>query len=127
MKQHLCFSAFFILAAGPVCAENCIEPIKPEAAYLHDAGYTGDEIHAAFRTYFREVEDFLNCWNEVTYRIHDEARSASYELSSALRKYPSRHNHDEAVEGLSGFIASDAPLIETGTLILTTPDQEADP
>lgn len=126
MKLLIRASIFLAMFGGPSFAENCIEPIKPEANYLHDAGYTGDEIHAAFRDYFREVEDFLNCWNQVTYRVHEEARSASYELSSALRKYPSQHNHDDALEGLGGFIESDAPLIKTGELILTIPGQEAD-
>lgn len=100
-------------------AEPCIAPVKPEAQYLKDAGYSREEVHAAFRVYFREVEAFLNCWNDVTARVHAEARVAAAELGRVLRDSPAAEENRHALEGVEGFIASDRPLIETGELVLS--------
>ena len=115
---HLALSLLF-LAPFVVQAETCIEPVKPEAGYLHDVGYSGNEIHAEFEMYFREVEEFLNCWNHVTADVHEDARTAAYDLHDALRQYPSSRDAKAAIAGLGGFIASDVPLIDTGELILS--------
>ncbi|WP_143187077.1 hypothetical protein [Alloyangia pacifica] len=121
---HLALSLVF-LAPLAAEAETCIEPVKPEASYLHDAGYSGNEIHAEFEMYFREVEEFLNCWNQVTADVHEDARAAAYDLHDALRRYPSSRDAEDAVAGLGDFIASDAPMIDTGQLILSVGGQGA--
>lgn len=71
-------------AAPAAAQELCIEPIRPEAAHLLDAGFSGAEVRSEFRRYFSEVEDYLNCLNETSGRIRADARAAAYEYRHVL-------------------------------------------
>ena len=64
--------------------ELCIEPIRPEAVHLLDSGFTGAEVRVEFRRYFNEVEVYLNCLNEASGRIREDARAAAYDLQQVL-------------------------------------------
>lgn len=72
------------LGAPAAAQERCIEPIRPEAAYLLDSGFTGAEVRVEFLRYFSEVEVYLNCLNEASGRIREEARAAAYDLQHVL-------------------------------------------
>ncbi|MGY9047556.1 MAG: hypothetical protein ACKVKF_10925 [Rhodobacterales bacterium] len=92
----------------------CFEPTRPEAAYLLDAGFSGGEIRRAFRTYFTEVEGYLNCLNETSARIRQEARAAAYDYNHVLDTYP----HEPGTETDGARIAPSIRLKETGELFL---------
>ncbi|MCA1337885.1 hypothetical protein [Pseudooceanicola marinus] len=72
------------LTVSGTAQELCIEPIRPEAAHLLDAGLSGAEVRAEFRRYFSEVEDYLNCLNETSARIRDDAQAAAYDYQHVL-------------------------------------------
>lgn len=85
MKPLILFAAMLAIITAPGTAQElCIEPIKPESAYLLDAGFSGAEVRAEFRRYFSEVEDYLNCLNEASGRIRDAARAAAYDYENVL-------------------------------------------
>lgn len=72
------------LTVSGTAQELCIQPIRPEAAHLLDAGFSGAEVRVEFRRYFNEIEDYLNCLNAKSGRIRGEARSAAYDYQHVL-------------------------------------------
>lgn len=85
MKPDIFAAAAMAVFAAPVAAQElCIEPIRPESAYLLDAGFSGAEVRSEFRRYFSEVEDYLNCLNETSARVRDDAHVAVYEYQHVL-------------------------------------------
>lgn len=102
------------LAVPAAAQELCIEPIRPESAYLLDAGLTGAEVRTEFRRYFNEVEDYLNCLNDASGRIRDDARAAAYDYQKVLEtKEPGK-----ADQGDDGFQPPSAEMKDTGELFL---------
>ncbi|MEP3329837.1 hypothetical protein [Sedimentitalea sp.] len=75
-------------ASGAVAQEVCIEPFRPDAEYLADSGFGPEEMRAAYRVYFSEVEDNLNCLNSSSARIREEATAAAQEYNRVLDQYP---------------------------------------
>lgn len=102
------------LAVPAAAQELCIEPIRPESAYLLDAGLTGAEVRTEFRRYFSEVEDYLNCLNETSGRIRDDARAAAYDYQHVLETT----EPGEADQGDDGFRPPSVAMRNTGELIL---------
>lgn len=101
--------------AVPTAAQElCIEPIRPEAAYLLDAGFSGAEVRSEFRRYFSEVEDYLNCLNETSGRIRDDARAAAYDYQHVLETTEPGRADQEA----DGFSPPSIEMKETGELYL---------
>lgn len=102
------------LAAPAVAQELCIEPIRPEPAHLLDAGFSGAEVRSEFRRYFSEVEDYLNCLNETSGRIRDDARAAAYDYQHVLETTePSRADQES-----DGFSSPSVEMNDTGELYL---------
>lgn len=93
--------------------EACIEPVRPDASYLADAGYEASEIRSAYRGYFSDVEDYLNCLNHASARIRQQATAAVQDYNRVLDQYP--------FEPGQGSEPEQAPHIEmtgSGTLFL---------
>lgn len=103
-----------ILAAPAAAQEQCIEPIRPETAHLLDAGFSGAEVRAEFRRYFSEVEDYLNCLNETSGRIRDDARAAAYEYKHVLEMTEPGRADQEAY----GLQPPSVAMKDTGELFL---------
>lgn len=102
------------LAAPAAAQELCIEPIRPEAAHLLDAGFSGGEVRTEFRRYFNEVEDYLNCLNETSGRIRDDARAAAYDYQHVLETTEPGRADQEA----DGFSPPSVEMKDTGELYL---------
>lgn len=106
--------ALVILAASKGAAQDvCYEPVRPDAGYLVDGGYNGQEIREAYRGYFSEVEAYLNCLNRSSARIRQEATVAAQDYDRVLDQFP-------ALSGQGGE-APPAPHVEmsdSGTLFL---------
>lgn len=102
------------LAASGAAQELCIEPIRPEAAHLLDAGFSGGEVRTEFRLYFNEVEDYLNCLNETSGRIRDDARAAAYDYQHVLETTEPGRADQEA----DGFSPPSVEMKDTGELYL---------
>lgn len=111
------------LAAPGAAQELCIEPIRPEAAHLLDAGFSGGEVRTEFRRYFSEVEDYLNCLNETSGRIRDDARAAAYDYQHVLETTePGR-----GTETREDFVPPTVEMKETGELFLDyRPERRSD-
>lgn len=78
-----------ILAASEGSAqEACIDPVRPHAGYLADASFDAGEIRSAYRGYFSDVEDYLNCLNHASARIRREATAAAQDYNRVLDQYP---------------------------------------
>ncbi|WP_074838763.1 hypothetical protein [Marinovum algicola] len=111
-----------ILAAAIVAAlvehgavqELCIEPIRPEAAQLLDAGFTGAEVRVEFRRFFSQVEEYLNCLNKTSARIRDDARAAAYDYQRVLETT----EPGKADQGDDGFRPPSVAMKDTGELFL---------
>ena len=102
-----------LAASNSVAQDACIEPVRPDAGYLADVGYGAGEIRSAYRDYFSGVEDYLNCLNQASARIRQEATAASQDYNRILDQYP--------IESGQGGESERAPRIEmtdTGTLFL---------
>ncbi|MDK3020068.1 hypothetical protein CVM52_02595 [Pseudooceanicola lipolyticus] len=102
------------LTVSGTAQELCIEPIRPEAAHLLDAGLSGAEVRAEFRRYFSEVEDYLNCLNETSGRIRDDARAAAYDYQQVLETT----EPGKAGQGDDGFRPQSVAMKDTGELFL---------
>ena len=102
------------LAAPAAAQELCVEPIRPEAAHLLDAGFSGAEVRSEFRRYFREVEDYLNCLNETSGRIRDDARAAAYDYQHVLETTEPGRAYQES----DGFSPPSVEMNDTGELYL---------
>ncbi len=115
MKPLILAAAIVGGFAVPTAAQElCIEPIRPEAAYLLDAGFSGAEVRSEFRRYFSEVEDYLNCLNETSGRIRDDARASAYDYQLVLETTePGR-----ADQGANEFQPPMVEMKDTGELFL---------
>lgn len=80
-------------ASNAVAQEACIEPVRPDAGYLSDAGHGAGEIRLAYRGYFSDVEDYLNCLNHASARIRHEATAAAQDYDRVLDQYPFEPGH----------------------------------
>jgi len=105
---------FLVLTAAKGTAqETCVEPLRPDAGYLVDAGNEAWEMREAYRGYFSEVENYLNCLNHASARIRREATAAAQDYSRVLDQYP--------VQSGQGGEPPQTPRIEmgeSGTLFL---------
>ncbi|UWQ43938.1 hypothetical protein K3718_21435 (plasmid) [Leisingera aquaemixtae] len=109
-------AAFLASSAG--AQEACIEPFHPDTEYLVDGGFTPEEMREEFRTYFSEVEDYLNCVNSSAARVRQDATSAAQDYNRVLDLHsvkPGRGTEQEPVPRVE--------LSESGTLFL---DYEAE-
>lgn len=122
-KPFLAVAMMTALAAPGAAQELCIEPIRPEAAHLLDAGFSGGEVRTEFRRYFSEVEDYLNCLNETSGRIRDDARAAAYDYQHVLETTePGR-----GTETREDFVPPTVEMKETGELFLDyRPERRSD-
>lgn len=77
-----------LTASNSAAQEACIEPVRPDAGYLADASYDAGEIRSAYRSYFSDVEDYLNCLNQASARIRQEATVAAQDYNRVLDQYP---------------------------------------
>ncbi len=103
-----------VLTAPGTAQELCIEPIRPEAAQLLDVGFTGAEVRVEFRRFFSEVEEYLNCLNETSARIRDDARAAAYDYQRVLETT----EPGQADQGDDGFRPPSVAMKDTGELFL---------
>ncbi|MCE6958107.1 hypothetical protein LAZ40_03430 [Cereibacter sphaeroides] len=112
-----------LIACSSAClaAATCLEPVRPDRAFLEDAGFSPAEIRTEYRTYFTDVEDFLNCLNDVAARVRTEARTAAYDFDRALKELPQDRQSLSGSE--DGFAPSTVPLQETGRLFLSQEDR----
>ena len=115
MKPSILAAAMITALSAPGAAQElCIEPSRPEAAHLLNAGFSGAEVRTEFRRYFSEVEDYLNCLNENSGRIRDDARAAAYDYQHVLETTePGR-----ADQGTAGFNPPSVEMKDTGELFL---------
>lgn len=102
-----------LAASNSAAQEACIEPVRLDAGYLTDAGYGAGEIRSAYRGYFSDVEDYLNCLNQATARIRQEATSAAQEYDRVLDRYPVKPG-----EGIEPEQAPRIEMSDSGTLFL---------
>lgn len=86
--RQLILSLAVCAASGTSAQESCIEPFRPDLEYLSDGGFEPEEIREAYRDYFSEVEDYLNCLNRSSARIRREATTAAQEYNRVLDQYP---------------------------------------
>lgn len=124
MKPSLLAAVIMGSLAAPAAAEElCIEPIRPEAAHLLDAGFSGAEVRSEFRRYFSEVEDYLNCLNEISGRIRDDARAAAYDYQHVLETT----EPERGTETSEDFVPPTVEMKETGELFLDyRPERRSD-
>lgn len=111
--ERLTLVIAILAASNSVAQEACIEPVRPDASYLADAGYGAVEIRSVYRSYFSDVEDYLNCLNQTTARIRREATAAAQDYNRVLDQY--------RVAPGQGSEPDQAPRIEmtdSGTLFL---------
>ncbi|MFD1158933.1 hypothetical protein [Roseovarius aestuarii] len=102
-----------LAASNSAAQEACIEPVRPDAGYLADAGYGAGEIRSAYRSYFSDVENYLNCYNQATARIRQEATVAARDYDRVLDRYPV-----EAGQGIEPEQAHRIEMSDSGTLFL---------
>jgi|OM-RGC.v1.025170521 hypothetical protein len=115
MKPLILSAAMLAVLTAPGTAQElCIEPIRPEAVHLLDAGLSGAEVRTEFRRYFNEVEDYLNCLNETSARIREDARAAAYDYQHVLEST----EPGEADLGDDGFRPPSVAMKNTGELFL---------
>ncbi|MDE4063433.1 hypothetical protein [Phaeobacter gallaeciensis] len=115
MKPDTFAAAVMAVFSAPAAAQElCIEPIRPESAYLLDAGFSGAEVRAEFRRYFSDIEYFLSCLNETSARIRDDARAAAYDFQRVLETT----EPGTADQGYEGFQPPTVALNDTGELFL---------
>ena len=108
--------AIFVLmfsACHASAQDSCLEPFRPGAEFLADGGYDAQEIRAEIRTYFSEVEDYLNCLNRASARIRQEATAAAQDYNRVLDQHPVTPGQTSDLEQ-----APRVELSETGTLFL---------
>lgn len=116
--ERLTLVIAMLAASNSAAQDACIEPVRPDAGHLADAGYGAGEIRSAYQGYFSDVEDYLNCLNQASARIRQEATAAAQDYNRVLDQYP--------IEPGQGGESERAPRIEmtdTGTLFL---DHQAD-
>lgn len=99
--------------SGPSSYESCLEPFRPDVGILVDGGYEAQEMRDEFRTYFSEVEDYLNCLNSSAARIRKEATAAAQDYNRVLDQHPV-----EPGQSVEPETAPRVELTESGTLFL---------
>ncbi|MCZ4258718.1 hypothetical protein [Sulfitobacter sp. G21635-S1] len=107
-----------VWASSAGAQETCIEPFRPDAEYLADGGFSPEEMREEFRTYFSEVEDYLNCLNRSGARIRQEATAAAQDYNHVLDRHPVKPGQRIEQEPVPRV-----ELSESGTLFL---DYEAE-
>lgn len=100
-------------ASGAVAQEICIEPFRPDVAYLADGGVSPKEMRDAYRDYFSDVEAYLNCLNASSSRIREEAIAAAQAYYRVLDQYPASPKQAGEPE-----LTPSIEMSETGTLFL---------
>ena len=116
MNDVLMRFALILMVFGGSAAtaqESCIEPFRPDAEYLADGGFDAQEMRDFFRTYFSEVEDYLNCLNHSSSRIRQEATAAAQDYNRVLNQHPVEAGQSSEPESVPRV-----ELSETGTLFL---------
>ncbi|MBY6141971.1 hypothetical protein KUV26_21265 [Leisingera daeponensis] len=103
------------MVPGNLAAQDCVEPVRPELAYLEDAGFTGAEMREHYRLYFADVEVYLNCLNASSGRIREEARAAAYDYQQVLN----RRSYATDAETDGEHNASEVSMRESGELYLS--------
>ena len=111
--RHLTLMIAILAASKGIAQEVCVEPVRPDAEYLADAGDSAEEIRSAYRSYFSDVEDYLNCLNQATARIRQEATAAAQDYDRVLDQYPV-----EPGQGGDPERASRIEMTDSGTLLL---------
>ena len=102
---------FVVFATSKVTAqEACIEPFRPDANYLAEMEYEAQEMREAYRGYFSEVEDYLNCLNSSSARIRQDATAAAQDYNHVLDQYPVQSGQPEQVPRVE--------MRDSGTLFL---------
>ncbi|WP_299960837.1 hypothetical protein [uncultured Roseobacter sp.] len=102
--ERLTLVIAILVASEGSAQEACIEPVRPDAGYLVDAGHEAVEIRSDYRGYFSDVEDYLNCLNHASARIRRAATAAAQDYNRVLDQYP--------VEPGQGRELEQAPRIE---------------
>ncbi|WP_299869730.1 hypothetical protein [uncultured Roseobacter sp.] len=102
-----------LAASSSVAQEVCLEPVRPDAGYLADAGYGAGEIRLAYRGYFSDVEDYLNCLNRSSARIRREATAAAQDYNRVLDQYPV-----DPGQGSEPELVPRIEMTDSGTLFL---------
>ncbi|UWQ35370.1 hypothetical protein K3555_22870 (plasmid) [Leisingera sp. M527] len=115
MSIRFLMSAVLAAVPGNLAAQACVEPVRPELAYLEDAGFTGAELREHYRLYFADVEVYLNCLNAGSGRIREEARAAAYDYQQVLNRHP----HATDAETAGEHNAPEVSMRESGDLYLS--------
>ena len=111
--RHLTLMIAILATSKGMAQEVCVEPVRPDAEYLADAGDSAEEIRSAYQGYFSEVEDYLNCLNQASARIRQEATAAAQDYDRVLDRYPR-----EAGQGGKSERAPRIEMTDSGTLFL---------
>ncbi|MFV1761492.1 hypothetical protein VWY69_00210 [Phaeobacter sp. A90a-4k] len=111
--MRLAFVLLAIATAEASAQETCTEPYRPDAEFLVDGGYDGQEMREEYRIYFSEVEDYLNCVNISAARIRQEAIAAAQDYNRVLDRHPVT-----AGVSIERKLVPDVELSESGTLFL---------
>ncbi|UWQ86027.1 hypothetical protein [Leisingera caerulea] len=114
MSMRLLMAVALSAVPGNLAAQACVEPVRPELAYLEDAGFTGAELREHYRLYFADVEVYLNCLNASSGRIREEAMAAAYDYQQVLNRHP--HAPDAETDGEHS--APEVSMRESGELYL---------
>ena len=115
VSMRLLMAVALAAVPGNLAAQACVEPVRPEPAYLEDAGFTGAELRKHYRLYFADVEVYLNCLNASSGRIREEARAAAYDYQQVLNRHP----HVPGVETNGEHSAPEVSMRESGELHLS--------
>lgn len=111
--KYLVLILIVVSASKANAQQACLEPVRPDVGYLADGGYEAEEIREAYRGYFSEVEDYLNCLNHSSARIRQEATAAARDYDRVLDQYPAQPG-----QGGAPPPAPRVEMSETGTLFL---------
>jgi hypothetical protein len=111
--RFLTLGLIMVSASTATAQQACFTPLQPDAGYLIDSGYEAQDIRDAYRGYFSEVEDYLNCLNRSSARIRQEATTAAQDYGHVLDQYPAQLG-----QGGEPPPAPRVEMSETGTLFL---------
>ncbi len=101
------------IASGATAQDVCIEPFRPDADSLADSGYEAQGMRDSYRGYFSEVEDYLNCLNQASARIRQDATAAAQDYNRMLDQYPT-----QSEQGGEPPPTPRVEMSESGTLFL---------
>ncbi|WP_282063631.1 hypothetical protein [Roseobacter litoralis] len=111
--RYLALILIMVSASKAIAQQACFAPLRPDAGYLADQGYEAQEIRGAYRGYFSEVEDYLNCLNHSSARIRQEATTAAQDYDRVLDQFPVQPG-----QGGEPLPVPRVKMSETGTLFL---------